>query len=36
MLLKRQCRTPQVIIMDKLGSQGAAKKEIMLGVVHRQ
>ena len=35
-LLKRQCRTPRVMITDKLGSYGAAKKEIMPGVEHRQ
>src|SRR5687768_18618831 len=31
-LLKRQCRAPRVMITDKLGSYGAAKKEIMPGV----
>ncbi|EWY35646.1 hypothetical protein N825_06220, partial [Skermanella stibiiresistens SB22] len=35
-LLKRQCRAPRVMITDKLGSYGAAKKEIMLSVEHRQ
>lgn len=35
-LLKRQCRAPRVIITDKLRSYGAAKKEIMPGVEHRQ
>src|SRR6187401_2718093 len=35
-LLKRQCRAPRVMITDKLGSYGAAKKEIMPGVEHRQ
>jgi putative transposase len=35
-LLKRQCRTPRVIITDKLASYGAAKKEITPGVEHRQ
>ena len=33
-LLKRQCRAPRVMITDKLGSYGAAKKEIMPGVEH--
>jgi putative transposase len=35
-LLKRQCRSPRVMITDKLASYGAAKKEIMPGVEHRQ
>src|SRR6186713_3370487 len=35
-LLKRQCRAPRVMITDKLGSYGAAKKEILPGVEHRQ
>ena len=35
-LLKRQCRAPRVMVTDKLGSYGAAKKEIMPGVEHRQ
>ena len=35
-LLKRQCRAPRVMITDKLASYGAAKKEIMPGVEHRQ
>ena len=35
-LLKRQCRAPRVLITDKLASYGAAKKEITLGVEHRQ
>ena len=35
-LLKRQCRAPRVMITDKLGSYGAAEKEIMPGVEHRQ
>ena len=35
-LLKRQGRAPRVMITDKLGSYGAAKKEIMPGVEHRQ
>ena len=35
-LLKRQCRTPRVVITDKLTSYGAAQKQIMPGVEHRQ
>src|SRR5215213_6981783 len=35
-LLKRQCRAPRVMITDKLGSYGAAKREIMPGIEHRQ
>ena len=35
-LLKRQCRAPRVMITDKLGSYGAAKKELMPGVEHRR
>ena len=35
-LLKRQCRPPRVMVTDKLASYGAAKKEIMPGVEHRQ
>ena len=35
-LLKRQCRVPRVMITDKLASYGAAKREIMPGVEHRQ
>ena len=35
-LLKRQCRTPRVMVTDKLGSYGAAKKELMPGVEHRR
>src|SRR4051812_33854896 len=35
-LLKKQCRVPRVMITDKLGSYGAAKREIMQGVEHRQ
>src|SRR3954465_4540545 len=35
-LLKRQCRAPRVMITDKLASYGAAKKEVMPGVEHRQ
>ena len=35
-LLKRQCRAPRVMITDKLASYGAAKREIMPGLEHRQ
>src|SRR6187200_2546957 len=35
-LLKRQCRVPRVMITDKLPSYGAAKREAMPGVEHRQ
>src|ERR687895_553722 len=35
-LLKRQCRAPRVMITDKLGSYGAAKREAMPGVEHRR
>lgn len=35
-LLKRQGFAPRVIITDKLKSYGAAKKEILKGVEHRQ
>jgi putative transposase len=35
-LLKRQCRSPRVMITDKLASYGAAKREIIPGVEHRQ
>ena len=34
-LLKGQCRSPRVVITDKLRSYGAAKREIMPGVEHR-
>ena len=34
-LLKKQGRTPRVMITDKLASYGAAKREIMPGVEHR-
>ncbi|MEZ0167331.1 IS6 family transposase [Microvirga sp. TS319] len=34
--LKRQCRSPRVMITDKLPSCGAAKREIMPAVEHRQ
>ena len=35
-LLKRQCRTPRVMITDKLGSYGAAKAEVMPSIEHRK
>jgi putative transposase len=35
-LLKKQCRPPRVMVTDKLASYGAAKREIMPGVEHRQ
>jgi putative transposase len=35
-LLKKQLRAPRVLITDKLRSYGAAKREIMPGVEHRQ
>ena len=35
-LPKRQCRAPRVMITDKLPSYGAAKREVMPGVEHRQ
>src|ERR671910_982238 len=35
-LLKRQCRAPRVMVTDKLGSYGAAKRELMPGVEHRR
>ena len=35
-LLQRQCRAPRIMITDKLASYGAAKREIMPGVEHRQ
>ena len=35
-LLKRHLRAPRVLITDKLRSYGAAKREIMPGVEHRQ
>ena len=35
-LLKKQLRAPRVLITDKLRSYGAAKREIMRGVEHRQ
>jgi putative transposase len=35
-LLKKQMRLPRVLITDKLASYGAAKREIMPGIEHRQ
>ncbi len=35
-LLKRQCRSPRVMITDKLASYGAAKAELMSGIERRQ
>jgi len=35
-LLKRQMRLPRVMITDKLASYGAAKREVMPGIEHRQ
>src|SRR5438132_9249074 len=35
-LLKRQMRPPRVMITDKLASYGAAKRDIMPGIEHRQ
>ena len=35
-LLKKQMRPPRLLITDKLRSYGAAKREIMPGVEHRQ
>jgi putative transposase len=35
-LLQKQLRVPRVMITDKLASYGAAKREIMPGVEHRQ
>ena len=35
-LLRKQCRPPRVMVADKLGRYGAAKKEIMPGVGHRK
>ena len=34
--MKKQRRRPRVMITDKLASYGAAKREIMPGVEHRQ
>ena len=35
-LLKSLCYVPRVIVTDKLGSYGAAKREILPSVEHRQ
>jgi putative transposase len=35
-LLKGLCYVPRVLVTDKLGSYGAAKREILPGVEHRQ
>ena len=35
-LLKKQMRPPRVMVADKLPSYGAAKREILPGVEHRQ
>ena len=35
-LIRKQMRTPRVMITDKLGTYGAAKSEAMPGVEHRQ
>src|ERR671926_1344299 len=35
-LLKRQMRPPRVLITDKLASYGAAKREVIPGIEHRQ
>ncbi len=35
-LLKRQSRTPRVMITDKLARYGAAKREVMPSVEHRE
>jgi putative transposase len=35
-LMKRQCRTPRVMITDKLASYGAAKRLVMPSVEHRK
>ena len=35
-LLERQCRTPRVIVTDKLESYGAAKRAVMPSVEHRK
>ena len=34
--LKKQMRSPRVMITDKLASYGAAKREVMPGIEHRQ
>jgi putative transposase len=35
-LLKKQMRPPRVMITDKLASCGAAKRDVMPGIEHRQ
>jgi putative transposase len=35
-LLKKQMRPPRVMITDKLADYGAAKREVMPGIEHRQ
>lgn len=35
-LLKKQGRAPRVMVTDKLKSYGAAKRDVMPGVEHRQ
>ena len=35
-LLKKQMRPPRVMITDKLASYGAAKREVLPGIEHRQ
>jgi putative transposase len=35
-LLKKQMRSPRVMITDRLASYGAAKREVMPGIEHRQ
>jgi putative transposase len=35
-LLKKQKRPPRVMITDKLASYGAAKRDVMPGIEHRQ
>ena len=35
-LLKRQCQVPRVMVTDKLASYGAAEREVMSSVEHRQ
>ena len=35
-LLKKQMRPPRVMIIDKLASYGAAKREVMPSIEHRQ
>jgi len=35
-LLKKQCRPPRAMVTDSLASFGAAKREVMPGVEHRQ